>query len=787
MNVENKFIDLKRQLIDLIDDPNNFKSILSILQLQKMLTDKIYKRLESELEPAPGQTDNWIPDYKIEYLNSLKTEETIPDFNEEYNNLVEHVKNTRGLIIDTPYDEDLGEEIYMIKIDGQKRVMLKSTMMVSYVDLNIIMDSYVIVGYIKELDPDLTNKKIEDLWVALIFGCQIKVEEWNLILGKFQSEPIDDIPFEEPLTEENRVIVEEFLPTKVIVDEPEALIIEVKEQEVGPLDPPLEKLVPEEIVLEAIPIEVPVPEEKPKLQLTPHQQERFDGVTTKIDEIIAYSNNIVRPPNAAYYLTALEGAAGTGKTTMMVKVLEHLLYTKAYKVIFCSPTHQALGVIRETLRSNEIEFTEDNDVYINNLNNLIIKTLASFLGIKISRDLENGTESFVPDPKAPILQVDVLAIDESSMISKEQLRIILQKLHVSVKCVLFIGDEVQLDSPSDNNESNGIFSLPLKYSLQEVVRQASDNKILQFAWEIREYILSKNCPYLPSQLLHPERRNNENILVLRNQQEFLTHYFNNPSESKLISTFTNKITNEYNAYIRQMKLIGQGGKPLDIDIDYEPSKPIALTFADLIGPGLAGKTSKEIAEANSQKPKRNIITNWNEFREFYVGEELVLLEPNTRNSDIIHQTGERIRIRDLAEDTKDISITIHPTEMFGEPEVKTFSIRHWIISDENYKTLRVVKQEDLELYNEVLQLLMTEAKKNTGKYRWSKYYDFKERFVKVNKVFAFTLHKLQGSTCEDIYVDARDLDKFWGRMPIAVYKLIYIAATRPKQHVIFLI
>ena len=470
---------------------------------------------------------------------------------------------------------------------------------------------------------------------------------------------------------------------------------------------------------------------------------------------------------------------------MMVKVLEYF-ESMDYKVVFCSPTHQALGVIRNTLSDNDIRFTENNEEYLLGCEKLIIKTLASFLGIKMVRDLENGTESFTPDPKAPILTADILCIDESSMISKDQLKIILQKLHVVVKCVMFIGDEVQLDSPSDNNESNGIFRLPYKFSLEEVVRQAADNKILQFAWELRNYILTKNCNILPSYLLNPAIRNNENVTVLTNQSEFLQRYFMDPSENKLIAAYTNKITNEYNDYIRQMKLIGQGGAPLDIDIDYEypDSKSLRPSF---IGLTIHDTPTEEPKEPKELKPRRNIITTWDELKEFFVGEEIIVLEPNQKNGDIIHQTGEKIRIEHLKTDSKEISISIYPVELHEEVRIEKFTVNFWHIEDTQGRVLRVIKKEDTEKYNEILQLLMMEAKKSTGKYRWAKYYDFKERFIKVNKTFAYTLHKLQGSTCENIYVDARDLDKFWGRMQIGVYKLIYIALTRSKNQVVVLI
>ena len=606
--------------------------------------------------------------------------------------------------------------------------------------------------------PELFQKFVEDkllyedfLYLEGFVNCEVDGDTFMVKRG-VESAPLEPIhiPYKPVMIINGREITKQIVEDPTPFDNIDGELIFTNNESVSPVHP-LDIITP--VAITPLP-EAPIKEvpKKPEFKLTDHQQLKFDGLTEKIDSIIQSQRNLVRPPNPAYYMTVLEGAAGTGKTTMMVKVLEYL--TENYDVIFCSPTHQALGVIRETLMENWVEFTESNDEYLLRDQRLIIKTLASFLGIKMKRDEENGTESFEEDPKAPILTCDVLCIDESSMISKDQIKILLKKLHINVKCILFIGDEVQLDSPSDNNESNGIFQLPQKFSLEEVVRQAADNKILQLAWELRGYILAKNCPYAPSQLLHAGRAN-ENIYIYKDQQLFMQDYFQNQEQSKLIATYTNKITNEYNEYVRQLRLTGTG-VPLNVDID---------------GNG------------------KNVITDWNEYKEWYVGEECVALEPNQRMGEIIHQTGEKFTIKTIREETKKVFIEVAPdtSDLMAEMTTQEFTIPYWRIEDTNDKIIWIVKKEFQQQYIDILALLTLEAKRKTGKFKWSKYWDIKEKFTRVNKTFGFTLHKLQGSTCKDIYVDARDLDKFWQRMPVGVYKLIYIALTRPKHRVHFLV
>ena len=522
------------------------------------------------------------------------------------------------------------------------------------------------------------------------------------------------------------------------------------------------------------------------LILTPHQQERFDGVTKRILDILDRSNSVYKTNSAGdsviNYMAVLEGAAGTGKTTMMTKILEWFDGMNL-SVCFCSPTHQALGVIRDTLRKYDLDFCESVQDLQFGKTNLIIKTLASFLGIKMKRDLENGQESFVEDKRAEKITVDILCIDESSMVSKDQLQIICSKLHICVKVILFIGDEIQLPSPSDK-EPNRIFNLPLnvKFSLEEIVRQAADNKLLPLAWELRSYILNKQYPYKPSVLLH-DGRMNENIIIYRNnQQGFIYHYGQDPATEKLISTYTNKICNEYNHYIRWEKLIGNCG---GMDDTIKVNKTLRLTSKT--GPEPISISYQDLVTDTEEVERNKIYTN-EEFREYFIGEKLIVLETNQANGDVVHQNGEVISIMSVCERVHSIFIeTNQGKDMFDVSSLEEFKLEYFEILDTNFKKINVIKFNQIENYHNIINLLSIETNKNTGKNKWKKFYDFKEKFTKVNYLFAATLYKLQGSTCQNLYLDARDLDRFYSWNPDIVYRLIYVALTRPRDSIIILI
>ena len=505
-------------------------------------------------------------------------------------------------------------------------------------------------------------------------------------------------------------------------------------------------------------------EEKEETPLTEHQSEVVNGLLTKISEIMA--NSMIMTNTPAGRMALFEGAAGTGKTFTMSYVLKTL--SKKYKLAMCSPTHEALSVIRQTLTTAGINFAESPDEYGYGGNNIIIKTIASYLNIKMQRDLENGTESFEEDRKGVTLNCDILCIDECSMISKELIQMMIKKLGIQFKMVLFIGDEPQLPSPSDGEEGNGLFQLPFKYSLTQVVRQKEGSSLLNVAWWIRSFILAKNTVYIPSQLLTEQLHNNFDIFLTRDQNEFINSYLNNTSTSKYIGTYTNNLTDEYNLYIRNLAVMGYQ------NLNYEVY-PFRLSL-------------DTIDETDIEKSNRTYITqDPSEYQEFFVGEYLKAAEINQRNNKVYHQNGDIFRIQDLTLREHIVTIETPGTGLYEQASRQEYSLKYWCITDTDGKIVNVVRREDQLLHKELISKLYQEAQRTTGKRRFYKYMSFKEKFTKVNYLFASTLHKLQGKTCEDLYLDVRDLDKYYRNQPLTVYKLIYVALTRPTSRIHILI
>ena len=503
--------------------------------------------------------------------------------------------------------------------------------------------------------------------------------------------------------------------------------------------------------------------EKPKYTLTDHQNEVVTGLLLKIEEIMSNSFRMTNTP--AEKMAMFEGAAGTGKTFTMSYVLETL--STKYKLAMCSPTHEALSVIRSTLKNSNIDFTEDPNEFGMD-SNIIIKTIASYLNIKMNRDLENGTENFEENKRGTILNCDILCIDECSMISKELIQMMIKKLGIQFKMVLFIGDEPQLPSPSDGEDGNGLFKLPFKYSLTQVVRQKEGSHLLNIAWWIRNFILNKDVRYKPSQLLTEALHNNFDIFLTHDQNAFIASYLSNPSTSKYIGTYTNGLTDEYNIYIRNLAITGYE------NLNYE-IYPYRNSLNEI--------DETDLEKSNATKIGQDMY----DYKEFFVGEYLKAAEINQRNEKVYHQNGDIFRINSLQLKEHKVMIETPSTSIHEPATINEFIIRYWEIEDTDFKLINVIVKEDQQLYKDILSKLYQEAARSTGKRRFYKYVSFKEKFTKVNYLFASTLHKLQGKTCEDLYLDVRDLDKYYRNQPLTVLKLIYVALTRPTTKIHILI
>lgn len=231
---------------------------------------------------------------------------------------------------------------------------------------------------------------------------------------------------------------------------------------------------------------------------------------------------------------------GVGKsflTTVLVAELKKI----TSKMILTCPTHRALAVLAKMGEVNKVE----------------AKTIHSYLRCKVTENYNTGTLELVQNLDKPIEPVDVLFIDESSLLGANLFEMIQTQLFNGIiKICIFVGDDNQL-KPVNSDDTNPIYLglVPCsEYVLTEIVRQAKDNKIIQLVTKIREYITSQEYPAFNTMENLIRESVCEDIIVVNKIDDFYKKYQEIDYNDSIIICHKNISVNSYNKQARKFNL-----------------------------------------------------------------------------------------------------------------------------------------------------------------------------------------------------------------------------------------
>lgn len=415
----------------------------------------------------------------------------------------------------------------------------------------------------------------------------------------------------------------------------------------------------------------------------------------------------------------ITGVAGTGKTTSLAKLIEYCIENRI-STVTCAYTHKAVDVLRSKLPKD----TERNTT----------KTLHSYLK-KVPTINDKATKVQHVDSNAIVAESDivkVIFIDEFSMIGERDY-VDINTMQWSTNGVLltkvvYIGDPNQLPPVKDAS----IVTPAGKYhfNLTKIHRQADDNPLIDTLLSINDMI------------------NGSKPVKLKEHSNFLrgcdivTEY-KKCKTSKVLLAYTNEKVQELN---------------------------IAIEGRDRpnIGDSVFVSTLKQFRQVVAMDKKSDYIRN--------IRGDVIELNSKYNTLETLH----------LIEDVE--FFTLQDDELNDTRRAVVFGHYNYLYrSDKLAKEAVRLNKKITNTYKvDPTIWCRTNGKTTLAKERneaWKRYLSFKECVVCVDFSHAVTVHKSQGSTYENVFLDIEDLGRCADNDYELYLKLMYVAVSRASNTV----
>lgn len=251
------------------------------------------------------------------------------------------------------------------------------------------------------------------------------------------------------------------------------------------------------------------------------------------DQQVAFQKikNFLNSRNKIFTLT---GAAGTGKTTVISKIFKSPEYDNK-KIVLAATTNKAVSVIEQMF-----------NIYHENID---FHTIHKICNIKRSIDHEGNEQyNFDENPacsknKKSIYNYDIIVIDEASMINLNMLKYINNIKYKIRGKIILVGDKYQL--PPVNESVSNAFEFEYfddSFFLNKIMRFKSH--ILEFSIRIRDCIDSRKA-------ISIKGIGDNAFEICKNNELWKQEYLKEFSYNNTFLAYTNKKCNEINNYIRR--------------------------------------------------------------------------------------------------------------------------------------------------------------------------------------------------------------------------------------------
>jgi len=429
----------------------------------------------------------------------------------------------------------------------------------------------------------------------------------------------------------------------------------------------------------------------------------------------------------------LRGYAGTGKTFLSARLLEHVERSGLCWTVV-APTHKAVGVLRRQLELAGLHPTW----YPSTIHRLLR------LKLRRERDLERCEET--EQTAAALEHLGLVLVDEASMVDGALLDIALRCAHPFRTRLVFVGDPAQL--PPVGEPRSPVFALERadRVALTEVVRH--QGPVLRLATGLRSGAL----PCVQPPRLPPVRSSRGAVALLERSawleaaQEALRRSAeaDQPDLARILC-YTNRSL-ERLVPIARRALHGAMADQLPV----LPGE-VLITRGAVLAPAC-----RQGAEA-AEEPDMVLGSN----------RELQVLDVRPERCDLL-----------------DFGVQAEDLEGMAVPLIDTLCAR--VDSGESQLELRLLPplgseaRAQLESVLERLRQRARDAGRQGGRSLWRRFFLVRDAFASLGPAAVLTVHRSQGSTFAEVFVDA---DVFWPRDPLLRRQLVYVAVSRASQAV----
>jgi len=444
----------------------------------------------------------------------------------------------------------------------------------------------------------------------------------------------------------------------------------------------------------------------------------------------------------------LYGPAGTGKTTLINKFIKEIV---RQPLCVTAPTHKATRVVEKITGRHG-------------------RTLQSLHGLRPNFNFEKfniDNIRFETMGNIYMANYKLVIVDECSQINRELQELNeLRSSQFSTK-ILYVGDRLQL--PPVNQRESGTFNIKDKFELTDIVRQKDSNPLLTILDSLRVDMVSDKSNFIRAVKNKP--------ININSKGEGYALYDPFLFKQELIKSFSSEDFKKDVDFCRYAAWTNNS----------------VLSWNKFIRNTVLHKSKELIDEGDLLTGYRTIVDEYN--------------TPIIVNS-------EDYRVKELEVSKTDYGFIVYKTHILN-------------ISDYSENIISILKHDDKDSfgkYYKVLQELhenaIYAAPNERGK-KWREYYRFKDRYLSLTVIplrntsniteikatvpkdidygYGLTVHKLQGSTIENIYINLKDiyyyssgvgeLIKNTPKNPYAIEtrnKLIYTGISRASKKVIIL-